>query len=289
MSKDIVEVFPEITSLELHKSFNHLVEHLPEHKEMLASIQASLPEVHRATSLFCKTQSQFMDNMLTVSHPTPLRNLRQYLAEMNKTREAIKEAHFKTLKKEVELKIKQRDLESEPDELKREMLQVEIFEIMSGIESSNGYISGAIRKLANATAQYNAIMEKHNLANFSEVDFENEEEKYHIMKAFEQGTVAARTRGGIIDEGNMIYLTQIGINGAVAQKDVFEYLSLENKLLSEQKEPTHKMFLMFLENMAAKYHGCARKYAEHKGMTGTSTESAALKQGDTRLVPNKSE
>lgn len=289
MSKDIMEVFPEITSLELHKSFNHLVEHLPEHKEMLAAIQASLPEVHRATSLFCKTQSQFMDNMLTVSHPTPLRNLRQFLAEMNKTREAIKEAHFKTLKKEVELKMKQRDLENEQDELKREMIQIEIFEIMSGIETTNGYLSGAIRKLANATAQYNAIMEKHGVTDFSEIDFEKEEEKYHIMKAFEQGTMAARTRGGVIDEGNMIYLTQIGINGAVAQKDVYEYLALESKLLSEQKEPTHRMFLMFLENMAAKYQGCAHKYAEHKGMTGTSTESAALKQGDTRLLQQKPE
>lgn len=287
MSKEIAEVFPEITSLALNESVNQMLSHMPEHKQMLEIVQENLPEVLRGTSLFYKTQSQFMDNMLTVSHPTPLRNARQILAEMNKTREAIKEALLNSKKKEIELKMKQRDLKSEQDELKQELLQIEIIEIMSKIESSNGYISGAIRKLTNYTEQYKAILKKHNLENFTESQFEEEEEKYHIMKAFEQGITAARSRGGLIDEGNMIYLTQIGINGAGAQREVTEYLILENNLLKEGKEPTHKMFIMFLERMANKYKGSAKKYAEYKGMAGTVTEHALLTQGDTRLLQNK--
>lgn len=278
--KEVVEIFPEFKSLQLTSNVNQLVARMPEHKEMIATIQASLPEVQRSTSLFCKTQSQFMDNMLTVSHPTPLRNIRQILAEMNKTREAIKELHFKTRKREVELKIKQREFDKEEDELKRELIEIEIFEAMSNIETATGYLSGAIRKLANYTEQYNNIIKKHNLENFNEADFEKEEEKYHIMKAFEQAMCAARSHNGVIDEGNMIYLTQIGINGAGAQREITDYLIVEQQLLKEGKEPTHKMFLMFLERMAQKYQGTATKYAEHKGMQGTVTEKALLQKGD---------
>lgn len=279
------EIFVESNSNELTATVNQLLTRMPEHGHMLEVIKNSLPEVQRASSLFMKTQSQFMDNMLTVSHPTPLRNARQILAEMNKTREAIKELHFKTRKDEVQLKIKNKELSSEFDSLKQEMLEIEILELMSKIDSSNGYLSGAIRKLTNYTEQYNAIIKNHNLQDFNEKDFENEEEKYHIMKAFEQGMNAARTRGGIIDEGNMIYLTQIGINGASAQREILEYLNAENALLKDNKEPTHKMFLMFLERMANKYKGCSKKYAEHKGLLGTLTEEATLKCGDLSLIP----
>ena len=98
---------------------DELVKYLPEHKGMLEFVNKNLPEVARATSLFNKSQSQFMDNMLTVSHLTPVRNLRQILAEINKSSSALRESHFKNKKKEVEIRILERDLEKEEDELKR--------------------------------------------------------------------------------------------------------------------------------------------------------------------------
>lgn len=295
--KDIA--FPEITLPELTQSIKQIAETLPEHKEMLKVIEAGLPEVQRASSLFYKTQSQFMDNMMTVSANTPIRNLRQILAEMTRTRDAIKEASFNLKKKEIEMRMKKRDLEKEKDELKAEMLMVEIMEIQSQANTTKDYMSGAIRRLANYTEQYNSIMEKYRLEGFNEADFEQEEERYHIMKAFEQALCAARSRGGIVDEGNMIYFTQIGINGAGAQREISEYLRAENLLLQGldldgkplvdangnpvgPAEPTYKMYLMFLERMADKYQGSADNYAQVKGMT-TVSATALIKEGDRRL------
>lgn len=298
VSTDVKELaFPEITKLQMEDSFNKLVAIMPEHKGMIEVINTSLPEIHRSTSLFFKTQSQFMDNLLTVSHNTPLRNLRQILAEMNKTREAIKEAYFKLKKKDVELKQKQREylklfkdgiiengLINEENDLIADLLEIEVQEIISNAESTRGYISGAIRKLANYTAQYNSIVEKHGLGEFNEADFEKEEERYHIMKAFEQGLSAARSHHGMIDEGNQIYLAQIGINGATAQYYVTEFLQAEQKLLAEGKAPTHKAYLDFLERMANTFQGSADAYAEAKGMTAVSPV-ALIQQGDTRFLP----
>ncbi len=281
-------IFPEITTLELNNSFNQLVAIMPEHNQMLDIIKESLPEIQRSTSLFFKTQSMFMDNMMTVNHNTPLRNIRQILAEMNRTRDAIKETVFKLKKKEIELKMKKREIEvesvkSDSDNLKIEMLQLEVMEIIDGADSARGYISGAIRRLTNYTEQYNSIITKYGIQNFTEKDFEKEEEKYHIKKAFEQGLTAARSRGGIVDEGNFIYFTQIGINGATAQFYISKFLNAEQELFKEGKAPTHKAYLDFLEEMAKVFADSAKTYAESKGMC-ISTETAMIKNGDDRLL-----
>lgn len=278
MNKNL-DIISQSTDLILNNTVNSLVTSMPEHTQMLQIIQQSLPEIKRGTSLFCKTQSQFMDNMLTVSHPTPLRNARQILAEINQTTEALKEAHLKQKKLEIELKIKQRELESEKDYLKQDLLNLEIMEIVTKIDSSEGYISGAIRKITNYTEQYNSILAKHGKQNFNEEDFENEEEEYHIKKAFDQALTAARSRNGLIDEGNLLYLSQIGINGGSAQRDVIVFLNQEGQLLQQGKTPDNNLVLNFLNDMYNKYKGCAKELAKYKGLIGTSTKDALLLTG----------
>lgn len=267
-----------------NEAIDSLVSYAPEHREMITTIKESLPEIQRATSLFYKSQSQFMDTMLTVSHPTPLRNLRQILSEMNRTKTALKENHFKVKRKEIKIKLLEEKLKKESNKHKKDLIELNIMEYYSQIEDIKGYMSGALRKLTNYTEQYNSILSTMGVENFNEIDFEKEEERYHIMKAFEQALNASRSRNGLIDEGNMIYFTQIGINGGAAQKDIYTYLAEEGKLLANGEEPSHKMTLNFLNKMADKYSGVSKSYAKYKGMTGEITEKAALKKGDTRLL-----
>ena len=252
------------------------VKEKPEYAVMLNSIEQRLPAIKEATENFNKTQSQFMDNMLTVSHPTPLRNIRQILAEMNKTDMALKEAYIKCAKKEVEIEIKLRDLESEEDNLKVKLIQLDVIELKTQLDTTKGYIGGAIRKLTNYQAQYDAIMQSIGKESLSEADFEEEEERYHIMKAFDQGTTAARSRQFMVDEGNLIYFTQIGINAGVAQKDVANYLYAELEIIKTGNEPGYDMYIKFLSDMGDKYKGCSSKAAKAKGMTGQVTEIATL-------------
>ncbi len=260
-----------------NKTFNSIVNYMPEHSQMLGVIKTDLPEITRSTSFFGKTQSQFMDNIMTVSHPTPIRNLRQILAEIQASQNGLKEAYFKSARKEVELKMKMRELEAEKDELKRDMISIDIAEIQSGLESSKMYLSGAIRKVTNYVEQYNAILKAHNLEDFNEAEFEKEEEKYHIMKAFDQAMCAARAHGGVIDEGNMIYFTQLGINGSAAQSQVFQYLGSEGQIIQQGAQPSFDMYAQFLENMASMFAGCSEKVAKIKGMNGNVSEIALVK------------
>ena len=243
------------------------------HNEMLKVISDELPVITSMSNNFGKSQSQFMDNMLTTSHPTPIRNVRQIMAEINKSLEALKENYYKNKRKEVEIKILQRKLGLEQDDLEQELISIQIEEKLTQIETSKKYFNGAIRKISNYTEQYKSILKTIGVKSIDEVDFEKEEEQYHIKKAFEQGLNAARSNGGRIDEGNQIYFTQIGINGTVAQKCVTGYLMLEEQKIKDRVDVTAENQWTFLEEMYQKFKGSAKTYVEKKGMNLTSKNS----------------
>jgi hypothetical protein len=241
---------------------------------MLKMISLDYPMIERVTANFNKSQSQFMNNMFTVSHPTELRNARQILAEIEMSRLALDEAFFSIQKKRIEIKKKEGLLlKGSNDVLDKELLDIEIDELRCQIKTSTGYVEGAIRKVSAYISQYKQILSSLGKEEFTEEDFELDEERYHIMKMFEQGLCAARSRGGVIDEGNQIYAHQIGINGAVAQREVFLYIALEGKMISENQMPSHDMTMDWLHTMAAKYRNSARAYAQRKSMVLLDTDS----------------
>jgi len=156
-------------------------------------------------------------------------------------------------------------------------MEFEMNEKLDEIKDTNRYIGGAIRKITNYTNQYNNILKSIGVKSFDEVDFEKEEERYHIMTAFEQALCAARSHQGWIDEGNQIYLTQIGINGSQAQKEMTLFLQGENKKLNSDVMPTHEDQLLWLNSMYEKFRGCSIEYAKSKGMS-TVSNIALLKE-----------
>jgi hypothetical protein len=109
-----------------------------------------------------------------------------------------------------------------------------------------------------------------------------------VMKAFEQALCAARANGGIIDEGNHIYLSQAGINGAVAQYHVTQFLKAEIEMLEGGQEPSYQGVTNFLKLMADRYAGQAAARVKERGMD-LMTEFAALSKGDERLLQSKPE
>lgn len=236
------------------------------HDEMINVVVKNLPEIQKASTSFFKTQSQYMDNVLTVSHPTPLRNIRQILAEINRSKAALQEAYYNNKKKVIEIKILDRDIKKQKKKLEKELLMVDMEQKIASLESSKVYISGAIRKITNYIVQYKSILSSLNVTSFDELDFEKEEEEYHIKKSFDQAITAARSRNGTVDEGNNIYFNQIGINGAVAQVEIIRFLQTEGEMIKKGEEPSHKMITDFLDKMYKKFKGCTIKILKHKNM-----------------------
>ena len=114
----------------------------------------------------------------------------------------------------------------------------------------------------------------------TEEDYEKEEARYHIMTCMKQALNAARSRNGMIDEGNLIYLFDLGINAAQAQAEVFAYLNMENQLISNGNAPTHEMTMRWLEACADKWQQDPATFAARRGFSvfdrSSLTNSPAL-------------
>ena len=86
------------------------------------------------------------------------------------------------------------------------------------------------------------------------------------MTAFNQALTAARARGGLIDEGNHIYLFQLGINGALAQAEVTSLLAAEQEALNNNIAPSHEGVIKWLNLVADKFEKAPELYAAQRNM-----------------------
>jgi len=206
-----------------------------------------------------------MSVTLDVTAITPIRSVKHTLAEIEKTKSALQEGYFRMKKEEIKLKKLERKLENESDDLEREMLEIKVNEKEANAASSRGYVEAAVRKLNFFTNQYENLMKKIGKDELTEADYELEEIKYHIMTCMKQALNSARPRQGVIDEGNMIYLFDLGINAAQAQAEVFSYLNWENELVKQGKAPEHHHTVQWLEGCADKWAHCPSDFAESRG------------------------
>ena len=255
-----------------------------EYKAMLDNIHATLPAIKQSSSNFYKSHSQFMGVMLDVTAITPIRSVKHTLAEIDKTRMALEEAHLKMRKKDIELREKEHKFKTDLDmtEFEKELLETEILEIQVNMNNIQNSITGAIRKMNFFTNQYKSILKKLGKEDISEEEYEKEESNYHVMTCMKQALNAARARGGVIDEGNLIYLFDMGINSAQAQAEIYAYLKMENDMMSTGKAPTHEMTMQWLEACAVKFSKDAEAFAERRGFKLYDEESL-----NTKLIDNK--
>ena len=272
-SKDLV--IPKISNSPMVKK---------EYKVMLENINKTLPAIKQSSSNFYKSHSQFMGVMLDVTAITPIRSVKHTLAELDKTRMALEEAQLKMMKKDIELRQKEKKLNDGEykDDLERELLETEILEVKVNMNNIQNSVSGAIRKMNFFTNQYKSILKKLGKDDITEEEYEKEESRYHVMTCLKQALNAARARGGVIDEGNLIYLFDMGINSAQAQAEIYAYLKMENTLMEQGKAPTHEMTMHWLEACADKFSGDAEKFAERRGFKLYDEESL-----NTKLIANK--
>lgn len=239
----------------------------PEYNLMLQNIQERMPAVTKDTSNFHKSHSQFMQVTLDVTAITPIRSIKHTLAEIDRTKTALQEAYINMRKKQVELKKKQAELDKTTDEFDRELLEIEILELNSHLEGTQNHVNGALRKMNFMVNQHKQLLEAVGKNEITEEDYEREESRYHIMTCMKQALNAARSRNGMIDEGNLIYLFDLGINAAQAQAEVFAYLNMENQLISNGQAPTHEMTMRWLEACADKWQNDPETFAKRRGFS----------------------
>ena len=246
-----------------------------EYKGMLTHIEETLPATQAACDNFYKSHSQMMTVTLDITDLTPIRSIKHTLAAIERTKSALAEAQINRRKNEIKIKKKQREIDACEDDLDREEFEIEMIELMSNNMNVENSMKGAIRKMSFLMTQYRAVLDHIGKDFITEEDYEREEKRYHVMTALKQAINSARPRGGIIDEGNSIYLFDIGINVAHAQAEVFNYLKIENELIASGQAPSHEMTIEWLEKCADKFEDCSIRFAESRGFVPLDEKSLA--------------
>jgi hypothetical protein len=251
---------------------NELEITLPEqYMPVLSKIDNILPLANIDTENFNKSSSQFKVATLDVVDLTPINSAKHLLAVIQRTRQALEESSINLRRKKLELKRKELELmSSEGNDIDELVIDIDELKIhILNIEASG---RGAVRKLANALDQYQYILTALGKEHLTELDYENDQARYHIMTAFNQALTSARSRGGLIDEGNHIYLFQLGINGAVAQKEITALLEAEQEALNNGLTPDHQSLIKWLNLLADKFEQAPVQYAESRNMKTINAE-----------------
>ena len=245
-----------------------LLNTLPEAANVIGAIErieSRLPATVAASEVFNKSSSQYKTTTLDVVDLTKTGTLKHLLASIQRTRGALEEASIAVRRKRAEREEKQRLL-CDATGYEATTLEIDIDELGIQLTNTEAAARGAIRKLAYLIAQYDSVLESMGIEYLTEEDYERDQERHHIMTAFSQALHAARSRGGVIDEGNLIYLFHIGINGAVAQAEVSSLLQQEDALLQDGKAPTHSHTMAWLEAVADRFAGSSAQNAASRGL-----------------------
>ena len=251
---------------------NELQITLPQqYSPMLAKIDSILPLANIDTENFNKSSSQFKLTTLDVVDLTPINSAKHLLAVIQRTRQALEEASIILRRKQIELKRKEMELMAS-EGTDTDELVIDIDELKMQITNTEASGRGAVRKLANALDSYQNILTALGKDHLTELDYEKDQARYHIMTAFNQALTAARARGGLIDEGNHIYLFQLGINGALAQKEITALLEAEQEAIHNGLAPDHEAVIKWLNLLADKFEQAPEQYASSRKMQVLNTD-----------------
>ncbi len=215
---------------------------------------------------FGKSKSQWCEANMALNGLTPLRNIRHLLARIERAYQACKESEYKLKKLSIRKEIKERGKEKEKDKLKKKIIEIEIDEINHKIDTGLYYFRGAVKKIQHNYHCINQIMKSNNHTSFDEIDFEKEEEEYHIKTAMNQSVRVVRMTGKI-DQGNQEYLEQCGINPGVAQRAIEGFLFVEGeRLRKECYDSTTDSLYEFLEKCYQDFKGLSKKRLKKLGV-----------------------
>jgi hypothetical protein len=224
---------------------------------VLAKVSERMPELVEKTKAFDRSNSQSTLQMMTLTMmngQSPMRMLRQILAEVEKRKMALAEAqlsHAKLVTEIEELSSKPYSLVNEA-ELRLKNISLDLLE---------NKVNGAFKDIASLADAYDAIKTKNNILDWDESTFEAEEKQHHVRRGFEllYHNLVECSRA---KEATIEYLQQYGVHVQIALAEVSGYINYTNERIKNQEIFSSADLEEFLDAMAAKYSSFADEISE---------------------------
>jgi len=194
--------------------------------ENIKKADLAIVEMEPLAKIWNHSHSQWAWRHLNLSSFSPIKNLRQISAEIEKKKAALNETKFKYYKKQIELEKVKKQLEESEDELDRISLQVRKAEMEHHLTESQRLIDGALKDVMTLYDLYNQIKKK--TGDITEADAEKVESVSHLQRSIQQCIRDVRYCGAIT-KGEQEYLEQIGVNPSKMQGILRAYVEKEEQ------------------------------------------------------------
>ena len=221
--------------------------------QAVAIVNEYLPELDEKTKFFDRNNSQStlaMMSLTMLNGHSPMRMMRQVLAETEKRKMALAEAqvsHAKALRNIEKLQDK---LFNDPD---NNVLSAKLRAAFVGIEMMESKINGSFKDIATLINAYNNLKEAHGVEDWSEEEFEESEKRHHVRRGFEL-MYRNLMDGGRASTATIEYMQQYGVHPQVGFTEVQGYIKLVNDMINSKQIPHSNHLEDFLDEMADKYY-----------------------------------
>ena len=221
--------------------------------QAVALVNEYLPELDEKTKFFDRNNSQStlaMMSLTMLNGHSPMRMMRQVLAETEKRKMALAEAqvsHAKALRNIEKLQDK---LFNDPD---NNVLSAKLRAAFVGIEMMESKINGSFKDIATLINAYNNLKENHGVEDWSEEEFEESEKRHHVRRGFEL-MYRNLMDGGRASTATIEYMQQYGVHPQVGFTEVQGYIKVVNDMISNKQIPHSNHLEDFLDEMADKYY-----------------------------------
>jgi len=221
--------------------------------QAVALVNEYLPELDEKTKFFDRNNSQStlaMMSLTMLNGHSPMRMMRQVLAETEKRKMALAEAqvnHAKALRKIEKLQDK---LFNDPD---NNVLSAKLRAAFVNIEMMESKINGSFKDIATLINAYNNLKEAHGVEDWSEEEFEESEKRHHVRRGFEL-MYRNLMDGGRASTATIEYMQQYGVHPQVGLTEVQGYIKVVSDMINSKQIPHSNHLEDFLDEMADKYY-----------------------------------
>ena len=221
--------------------------------QAVAIVNEYLPELDEKTKFFDRNNSQStlaMMSLTMLNGHSPMRMMRQVLAETEKRKMALAEAqvsHAKALRNIEKLQDK---LFNDPD---NNVLSAKLRAAFVGIEMMESKINGSFKDIATLINAYNNLKEAHGVEDWSEEEFEESEKRHHVRRGFEL-MYRNLMDGGRASTATIEYMQQYGVHPQVGLTEVQGYIKVVSDMINSKQIPHSNHLEDFLDEMADKYY-----------------------------------
>ena len=221
-------------------------------KNAVAKVNEFLPELDNKTKYFDRNNSQSTLSMMSITMlngQSPMRMMRQIMAEVEKRKMALAEAQVNHAKQLEEIKELQTKLQDDPD---NNLLNAKLRQVMVGITMHESKINGSFKDIAVLIDSYNAIKENNGIEDWDEEQFEREEKRHHVRRGFEL-MYRNLMDGGRASTATIEYMQQYGIHPQVGLAEVQAYMNSVTDRMNKGMMLHSNDLEEFLDAIADKY------------------------------------